>query len=830
MLSLNQFGEKIANLLGDAKSYGNNTVKSFTDFKKLTEYAPFAHLLPYQSYDESRQLFLNDQSIGFGLELMPLTGVSEDEINRLVSMFNDKLPSDGNLHIQLIASSKIGHYLDGFFKTRGTQNVINQRLALKRTEYYEKATQQSISKHSPFYLRDYRVFVYYSESITQSFGLQMDVLDNLREAWKTSISSMTVVDNLDIRNFMSIISSILNPSQDIDQQVKNYNKFDRITEQLINVDTVYEVTEHHLKVSSNNQDYIIQGFHASKLPEKAALWQTGENIGKLLDSSLQISCPMIINLHLKAMDKSSSKQRAQNQFMLNDKKARGPLARMFPSIIKKHSDWMILRDLLDGSERLAKVSYQVTLISNPDNAQKDAIRLRDLFIANSWELNLDKHLQLPSFLENLPFLMTAGLYQDLTYFGRFRTMTMFNAVNIMPLVAESKGTGNADGLMFVGRRGQVANWSNFANRDGNYNIVVAAKARSGKSFLMQEIISNVLCQGGIVRVIDLGRSYEKFCKLVDGQYVEMKEGVCINPFTHVVDINKSLSQIKAIIATMAHPGGDITDKELSFISNAITKAWIKFKNQATISNVIDELAIINDLVAKDLVILLEKFGKTGQFATYFEGDSTIDVSNPFIVLELEELKDKADLKSVVVLSIMLQITEEFYGKSRDIKKLCVIDEAWDLLHSSKQTAEFIEAGYRRVAKQNGAFATIVQSINDYFRNEMGIAIFENSDNQIILAQLDSTIENLKNNKRLSFTPYEERILRSFSGTGQYKECLIRTPAGSNVYRIVFDPFSRILYSTRGEEFEAVSRLVASGLSMQDSVEQVAREVFPDEYK
>jgi len=396
-------------------------------------------------------------------------------------------------------------------------------------------------------------------------------------------------------------------------------------------------------------------------------------------------------------------------------------------------------------------------------------------------------------------------------------------------LAEYKGTSNANGLMFVGRRGQIANWSNFANRDGNYNIAIAAKSRAGKSFLMQELIFDVLCQNGIVRVIDLGRSYEKFCKLVNGQYIEMTQGICINPFTHVVDISKSLSQIKSIIAIMAHSSGNVSDKELSFIANSIQIAWDKKGNLATISDVVLALSEVDDNVAKDLVILLQKFSKGGQFETYFEGPSTIDVKNPFIVLELEELKDKPDLKSVVVLSIMLQITEEFYGLPRSIKKLCVIDEAWDLLHSSKQTAEFIEAGYRRVAKQNGAFATLVQSINDYFRNEMGIAIFENSDNQIILAQLDTTIDQLKNNQRLKFTPYEERLLRSFAGTNQYKECLIRTPSGTSLVRILIDPFTRILYSTKGEEFEAVKNLVAQGCTMDEAVSLVAKKVYGDEY-
>ena len=103
MLSLNQVGEKIANFLGDANTYGTKALGQFKDFAKLNDHSPFEYLLPYQAYDKTRQLFLNDDSLGFGLELLPLSGSDENQINRLVSMFNEKLPSYGNLHIQLIA-------------------------------------------------------------------------------------------------------------------------------------------------------------------------------------------------------------------------------------------------------------------------------------------------------------------------------------------------------------------------------------------------------------------------------------------------------------------------------------------------------------------------------------------------------------------------------------------------------------------------------------------------------------------------------------------------------------------------------------------------------
>lgn len=823
-----KIGNIIAKIAGDDNTYGVDSYEAFVDFLKVTDRKAFQTVLPYQAYDTLNKVFLNDQSIGFGLEIMPLTGCGEEEINRIASAVNDRLPENGYLHIQLISSNKIGSYLKRFYKTRA-KDEISQKLAEKRVGYYEKSTKESINRNFPFYIKDYRVFVYYCESIEPNYELQVERLCGFRESLKTTLDSITNVTDLSIESFISYLRDMINPSVSVVSDPGLYDKNNRISNQLLKSDTVLDVTQDNIRIKSSDDEFVVQNFNVDNYPLQPALWQIGENVGRMLEPTMQLSCPVIINLHMTAYSKAKSYEKAQKNFLLKDSKANGPIARVMPDLKKEHQEWDYMREATSGGERTARVVYQITTISKADDYRKDATRLKDLFSSNKWEINLDRDIQQVSFALNLPFLNITGPIIVMERMQKVKEMTVFNAVNLFPIISEWKGLGSSDGMMFVGRRGQLANWSNFANTDGNYNIAIAAKARSGKSFLTQEIIFDVLSQNGIVRVIDLGRSYEKFCKLIGGQFIEMREGVCINPFTHVVNMGESIDQITAIIATMAHPGGGASDKELSFIAPAIQRSWDKKGNTATISDVTSELSEKKDPVAQDLVILLQKYCKGGQYESFFEGRSTIDVKNRFIVLELQDLDDKESLKAVVVLSIMLQITEEFYNLPRDIRKLCVIDEAWDLLHSTEQTAKFISSGYRRVAKQNGAFATIVQSINDYFRDEMGVAVFENSDNKIILAQLDSTIDNIKNNERFKFTPYEERLLRSFAGTNEYKECLIKTPSCSGVFRVLFDPFTRILYSTRGEEFEAVKRHVNSGVSMEEAVELVAKEVYGDAY-
>jgi conjugal transfer ATP-binding protein TraC len=271
MKSINQLGEKIAQLAGDGNSYGAKPITSFKDFTKLVEHSPLEHILPYQAYDSARQLFLNDDSIGFGLELIPLSGADENQITRLVNIFNEKLPEDANLHIQLIASQKIGQRLDEYYETRSHFSESLTSLASRRVDYYKKGANTSLSKSIPLFIRDYKLFIYYSEPLSNSIEMQFDEINHLRETWVTALSSITSCQNLTVEHFISVVKEILNPSDEIKWSVSNYNELNRLSEQVINIDTAYDLNDASLAIESNNNNYTIQGYCVENFPDKTSL-------------------------------------------------------------------------------------------------------------------------------------------------------------------------------------------------------------------------------------------------------------------------------------------------------------------------------------------------------------------------------------------------------------------------------------------------------------------------------------------------------------------------------------------------------------------------------
>ncbi|EKE09413.1 MAG: hypothetical protein ACD_16C00185G0001 [uncultured bacterium] len=68
----------------------------------------------------------------------------------------------------------------------------------------------------------------------------------------------------------------------------------------------------------------------------------------------------------------------------------------------------------------------------------------------------------------------------------------------------------------------------------------------------------------------------------------------------------------------------------------------------------------------------------------------------------------------------------------------------------------------------------------------------------------------------------ERTLRSLrTEQGQYAEIMIKGPKGFAVGRLLLDPFSKVLYSTKADEFAAVQTLVDQGFSLKEAIRKVS---------
>lgn len=140
--------------------------------------------------------------------------------------------------------------------------------------------------------------------------------------------------------------------------------------------------------------------------------------------------------------------------------------------------------------------------------------------------------------------------------------------------------------------------------------------------------------------------------------------------------------------------------------------------------------------------------------------------------------------------LMYLIDVEMRRGERSQPKLVIIDEAWDLMvrgHSSK----FIEAGYRRARKLNGAFFTGTQGPGDYWKSSAAKAALDNADCKFIMKLKESVLSECEKESQLGLDDYEFQQLRSLKGLRDvYSEVLVKIgDAPTSVNRLILDPFS-----------------------------------------
>ena len=334
-----------------------------------------------------------------------------------------------------------------------------------------------------------------------------------------------------------------------------------------------------------------------------------------------------------------------------------------------------------------------------------------------------------------------------------KTLLTSSAVNLAPVHGEWRGQGTArdapPALLLIGRRGQPACWSPFANEAGNYNVAVTGKSGSGKSVLMQELVSGIAGAGGEAVVIDDGRSFQHTAEALGGAFIAFgKDPARLNPFA-MIDAEvaardsdyreECFAMLAAVIGRMCRRRGRIDDIEAALIDEAIAGAWEDAGNGADLGTVQRRLEAGGDRRASDMALALGPWRPGGAFGRLFEGTETPALDAALTVFELAELKGRGDVQGVVLMLVIFLATQRMYHGPRTRPKAIVIDEAWDLL-SGDDSRAFLEGAARRARKYRGALITGTQSVNDYYANPAARAAWENSDWVIFLAQKDESVE------------------------------------------------------------------------------------------
>jgi conjugal transfer ATP-binding protein TraC len=822
--------------------------------REITQTESFRAILPHCAYDATAGLFVLDtgerdpkgrsEALGMVIELTPQTGATEEMINVLAPIIASA-PGGTSMQYSLYGGSRIIDRMKCFALLRDTDapddeaqsdadrrsNGIFRAMARKRIDYYMRGACQRLIPHIPMLVRDFRLILSISFNCDPRDVKAIDDLVRMRDGIHATLKAASFdCWNWNATDLINWCYELTNPNKLLTRSAhykKSYDSGRLIRHQIVDQDTVCTPTDDgkslRYGLPGESSEVHSRLYSVTGYPADFPLWAMGNLIGDYYHSQLGYPCPFVITMGIQVLDHADHKNIAQIKGARATTNASSPMARFLPEMQDKKRDWdTVNRSYAKGMGEV-DMYHQVLLMAPPGEIEAAETAARSIWRARGFGLVPMQYMQVPGILTSLPLGYTPTMQRFYKRKGLSCRKTSLNAVNLAPMIAEWKGTSTPV-IPFIGRRGQLMSIDLFDNRGGNYNFSCAASSGSGKSMLANEIASSYLGVGAKVFIIDVGRSYEKICRRYGGEYIEFVKSadftICVNPFDNIVDIHEDMDMIKPMVAQMASPSGTLTDHDRSLIEIAINNVWENKKNEMEITDIADALKSSRDRDARKLGDQLFPYTRDGMYGMYFTGRSNVDFSKDLVVLELEELGSKKDLQSVVLFIMMFRITQSMYHDRRDRKKICIIDEAWDLMDGAN-SGKFIEVGYRRARKYGGAFGTLTQSVMDYYKNAASQAALENSDWLFLLKQKKESIEQLDRGGKLKLDEATKRILLSVkTEQGLYSEIFINSPMGSGIGRLIVDPFTLLAYSTDPTDWNAIQAYRDKGIGVTDAINAV----------
>jgi len=384
-------------------------------------------------------------------------------------------------------------------------------------------------------------------------------------------------------------------------------------------------------------------------------------------------------------------------------------------------------------------------------------------------------------------------------------------------------------------------------RDGyasNMGTLVCGTSGGGKSMTVNHILRSLYDQGAHCVTVDIGGSYKGLCELVGGYYFayEEKNPIRFNPFYiasgDVLDTEKKESLKALLVALWKQENESFQRSEYVALSNALQgyyqylsifpdifpcfNTFYEYLESSYVDVLKDQHVKDKDFDIGNFLYVLRPYYKTGEFDYLLNATENLDLLNqPFIVFELDSIKDHQILFPVVTLIIM----ELFISKMRKlagIRKVLTIDEAWKAIAKSGM-AEFLKYAFKTIRKFNGIPIVITQELDDLISSPIiKDAIINNADIKILMDMRKFMNKFDKLQDVLGLSDKGKTILLSVNKDD--REIYIDIGGQvMKVYKNELCPEEYFAYTTEGKERVRVAEYASRYGSMENGITELVKD-------
>jgi conjugal transfer ATP-binding protein TraC len=505
--------------------------------------------------------------------------------------------------------------------------------------------------------------------------------------------------------------------------------------------------------------------------------------------------------------------------------------------------WVL--DDLEQNRYADVISAMWVFGEDEDELNRGVARARSLWEGQRFVMQRETRIATPMLIAAMPL----GLYlggKNVEVLNRHFTVSAHAAAHLLPVQGDYAGRMRPV-MLYLGRKGQLCSIDVFDPGANNHNFLVCAGSGAGKSFMTNALVSDYYGMGSLIRLVDIGYSYEKAAMLAKGRYIDIgreADRICLNPFHSTSrggeDLERDEMTTAAVVLTMIYSSTSTqsaTETHYSIVKDAIRFAKSRDGGERGIDHVEEYLRTYPKFagdrafagaapVAHEMAFNLHDFTSAGRFGRMFNGKATLDIgSDEFVVLELEQIMNDPELFQVIAMQVINAITQDLYLSDRSQRRFILFDEAWKYLSGggggtvgASMIANIIKEGYRRGRKYGGSLSVIFQSPLDLTNfGEAGVVIKSNSAFKFFLESSD--YENAVRAGVLEYSGLLLDLAKSVrNARPRYSEILFDTPFGAGVGRLCVDRYTYWRNTTTAHE---VARFKQELGKRKDAVDAIA---------